>query len=98
MKAQLQATSSAYTPGPWTVESWASQVWLLDSKGNYLAKMVLPDEENQHSGPPNIHLMGSASEMFEALKLVIEWAKIRKWEGFPSAKVEKALAKAQGGC
>ena len=64
------------TKGTWRDE-WLDfyHGWIMDAEGNYLAEIVMEDEEGHcrpNEGAGNARLMASAPELLEACKCVVE--------------------------
>lgn len=66
-----------HTPGPWE-DVWLDDEngWIMDSRGNYLAEMVVADEEglcvSEDEARVNAHLMAAAPELLEACSLALD--------------------------
>ena len=60
------------TPGPWFADSIDDQyVWVLDSRGNYIAEMVTSDEEGMcwpDAAEANARAIAALPELVEALR------------------------------
>jgi hypothetical protein len=70
-----EAATARHTPGPWTVETqWASDVddnqfpfahWIAGPEGEQIAEQILDK--------PDAHLIAAAPELYEALKLIVDF-------------------------
>lgn len=82
IKTQSQTTTdinlrkSQHTPGPWRAE-WLNEenAWVMDKDGNYLATLVVEDEEGKCATGDqqifNLELMAAAPDLLASLQAMV---------------------------
>ena len=85
-----------HTPGPWVMltEPVQGEDWfLVGDDGDEVVANILPGHDSEDSAWANAHLISSAPEMLEALKILARPHFLAKHE---QDLVDKAIAHAEG--